>query len=105
MKIEVTPPEQSPIQPYAFDRILSIDMISGPPGLAMAQVRGENDSDMQLSYKKKFYKAFYGNYLIPNGSFVNYESKYDSGKTVLTKASDFIIFVNRVKLILGLEET
>ena len=36
---------------------------------------------------------------------MNYESKYDSGEIVLTKASDFIIFVNRVKLILGLEET
>lgn len=105
MKIEVTPPEQSPIQPYAFDRILSIDMISGPPGLEMAQVRGENDSDMQCSYQKQFYKTFYGNFLIPKGSFVHYESKYDSEEIVLTKASDFIIFVNRVKLILGLEET
>ena len=102
MKIEVTPPEQSPIKPYAFDHVLSIDIIDVPLKSGIAQVKGQNDF---CDYKPEFYRSYYGNYLIPNGSFVNYESKYDSGEIVLTKASDFIIFVNRVKLILGLEET
>jgi len=101
MKIEVTPPEQSSIKPYAFDHVLSIDVIDAPPGLGMIQVKGQNDF---CDYKPEFYRSYYGNYLVPNGSFVNYESKYDSGEIVLTKASDYIIFVNRMKLILGLEE-
>lgn len=105
MKIEVTPPEQSPIKPYAFDRVLNISMLNTNPGFEIVQVEGQNDSDMQCSYHKQFYKTFYGNFLVPKGSFVHYESKYDSGKIVLTKVSDLVIFVNRVKLILGLEET
>lgn len=105
MKIEVTPPKQSPIQPYAFDRVLNINMLNTNPGFEMAQVEGQNDSGMQCSYEEQFYKTYYGNFLVPKGSFVHYESKYDSGKIVLTKVLDLVIFVNRMKLILGLEET
>lgn len=102
MKIEVTPPEQSPIKPYAFDHVLNINMLNTNPGFEMVQVEGQNDF---CEYKPEFYRAYYGNYLVPKGSFVNYESKYDSGEIVLTKVSDLVIFVNRIKLILGLEET
>lgn len=101
MKIEVTPPKQSVIRPYAFDRVLNISMLNMNPGFEMVQVEGQNDF---CEYGSEFCRAYYGNYLIPTGSFVHYESKYYSGKIVLTKVSDLIIFVNRMKLILGLEE-
>ena len=40
-----------------------------------------------------------------NGKTGYEETTYDSGKIVLTKVSDLVIFVNRMKLILGLTET